>query len=100
MMKTIRVAINGYGVIGRRVADAVALQEDMEIAGVADIASDYRIKMAELRGFPLYAATADKLNEMRQARLDVRGTLDDLLKETEVIVDCTPKGVDAKNKAR
>jgi glyceraldehyde-3-phosphate dehydrogenase (NAD(P)) len=100
MMKTIRVAINGYGVIGRRVADAVALQEDMEIAGVADIASDYRIKMAESRGFPLYAATADKLNEMRQARLDVRGTLDDLLKETEVIVDCTPKGVDAKNKAR
>jgi glyceraldehyde-3-phosphate dehydrogenase/erythrose-4-phosphate dehydrogenase len=36
-MNKIRVAVNGYGVIGRRVADAVTLQEDMEVAGVADI---------------------------------------------------------------
>ena len=43
----IRVAINGYGVIGRRVADAGALQADMEIAGVADIVSDYRIRRAQ-----------------------------------------------------
>ena len=28
---TIRVAVNGYGVIGRRVADAVALQDDMQL---------------------------------------------------------------------
>lgn len=26
-----RVAINGYGVIGKRVADAVAAQDDMEL---------------------------------------------------------------------
>ena len=35
-MKT-KVAVNGYGVIGRRVADAVALQDDMELVGVADL---------------------------------------------------------------
>lgn len=29
----IRVAVNGYGVIGKRVADAVALQPDMTLAG-------------------------------------------------------------------
>ena len=31
----VRVAVNGYGVIGKRVADAVALQEDMSLVGVA-----------------------------------------------------------------
>ena len=28
------VAINGYGTIGKRVADAVAAQDDMKIIGV------------------------------------------------------------------
>lgn len=35
-----RVAVNGYGVIGKRVADAVALQDDMELVGVADVIMD------------------------------------------------------------
>ena len=29
------VAINGYGTIGKRVADAVAAQDDMEVIGVS-----------------------------------------------------------------
>jgi glyceraldehyde-3-phosphate dehydrogenase (NAD(P)) len=31
MKEKFRVALNGYGVIGRRVADAVQLQKDMEL---------------------------------------------------------------------
>jgi glyceraldehyde-3-phosphate dehydrogenase (NAD(P)) len=31
---TVKVAINGYGTIGKRVADAVAEQDEMEIVGV------------------------------------------------------------------
>lgn len=34
--KVVRVAVNGYGVIGKRVADAVAAQDDMELSGVID----------------------------------------------------------------
>ena len=33
-MNKVRVAVNGYGVIGKRVADAVALQEDMALARI------------------------------------------------------------------
>ena len=33
----VRVAINGYGVIGKRVADAVRLQPDMQLVGVGDV---------------------------------------------------------------
>ena len=29
----IKVAVNGYGVIGKRVADAVAVQADMDLIG-------------------------------------------------------------------
>lgn len=45
-MNKVRVAVNGYGVIGKRVADAVALQEDMALAGVADVVHDYRLQVA------------------------------------------------------
>ena len=34
-MGTIKVAINGFGTIGKRVADAVDAQDDMEIIGVS-----------------------------------------------------------------
>lgn len=93
-----RVAVNGYGVIGKRVADAVALQDDMELVGVADVVSDYRIKVAVQRGYNVYASVPDKRGEMEAAGIQVVGTLDDLLKNVDVVVDCTPKGIAAKNK--
>jgi len=99
-MEKTRVAVNGYGVIGRRVADAVALQDDMDLMGVADVVADYRIQMAESHGYAVYAAAPDKIGEMREAGISVRGALDDLLEEIEVVVDCTPKGIDARNKSR
>lgn len=88
----LRVAINGYGVIGRRVADAVALQRDMEIAGVADIVTDWRTRVAGRRGFPLFAATGDALEEMKAGGFEPRGDLASLLKQADVAVNCTPKG--------
>lgn len=94
----LKVAVNGYGVIGRRVADAVALQQDMEIAGVADVVTDWRTRVAVRRGLPVYAATGDAIEEMKAAGLEPRGDLASLLKQADVVVDCTPKGVDARNR--
>jgi glyceraldehyde-3-phosphate dehydrogenase (NAD(P)) len=93
----IRVALNGYGVIGKRVADAVASQEDMELVGIADIETDWRIKKAVQKGFRLFASLGDRADAMRAAGLEVSGTLDDLLQNAEVVVDCTPTRVGAKN---
>jgi glyceraldehyde-3-phosphate dehydrogenase (NAD(P)) len=93
----IRVAVNGYGVIGKRVADAVALQEDMLLAGVADVTTDWRPRIATRKGFQLFGATAEHADAMRQADISVAGTLDDLLSETDVVIDCTPKRVASKN---
>lgn len=96
--KNIRVAVNGYGVIGKRVADAVRLQPDMELVGVADVVTDYRVKAAAVLGLPIYAALPEKVNDMKGAGIPVQGTLDDLLAQVDVVVDCTPKGIGAKNR--
>lgn len=93
----IRVAVNGYGVIGKRVAAAVVRQEDMSLAGVSDVITDWRARMVTRNSFSLFGATADHAAAMRAVGLEVAGTLDDLLGQADVVVDCTPKHVAAKN---
>ena len=97
-MSKVRVGINGYGVIGKRVADAVALQGDMEVAGVTAVNADYRIRVAAERGYPIYAAVPAKRPMMVEAGIPVEGTLDDLVKRVDIMVDCTPKGIGAEHK--
>lgn len=94
--KKMRVAVNGYGVIGKRVTEAIARQDDMILAGVSDVATDWRMRVATRRGFTLYGASPDHAQAMRQAGLDVAGTLEDLLKRADIVVDCTPKKFGAK----
>jgi glyceraldehyde-3-phosphate dehydrogenase (NAD(P)) len=93
----IRVAVAGYGVIGKRVAEAVAMQPDMTVAGVADIATDWRMQVATQRGFALFGANVSAAEAMRAAGLPVNGTLPELLAGADVVVDCTPKRVAAAN---
>ncbi|MCL4765456.1 MAG: type II glyceraldehyde-3-phosphate dehydrogenase [Hyphomicrobiaceae bacterium] len=96
----VRVAVNGYGVIGKRVAAAVAQQDDMELAGVSDVAADWRPRVLTIKGFKLFGASAEHADAMKQAGLDVSGTLEDLLGAADIVIDCTPKKVAAKNVER
>ena len=93
----VRVAVNGYGVIGKRVADAVAAQDDMVLAGIADVATDWRVAVARGKGYALHGATKEHAAAMKSARLDPAGVLDDLLADADIVVDCTPKKVAAGN---
>jgi YHS domain-containing protein len=42
--------------MGKRVADAVRVQPDMELVGVSDVTADYRIKTADVLALPIYAS--------------------------------------------
>jgi glyceraldehyde-3-phosphate dehydrogenase (NAD(P)+) (phosphorylating) len=95
----IRVGVNGYGVIGKRVADAVRLQDDMDLIGVADVGFDYRVKVGVERGYPVFASVPDRRPEMEAAGIPIAGDLSDMLANVDVMVDCTPKGVGAANRA-
>lgn len=93
----VRVAVNGYGVIGKRVADAVTGQDDMTLVGISDVATDWRLRAAELKGFKLFASNDAGADAMQRAGFSVVGALDALLAATDVVVDCTPKRIGAKN---
>jgi glyceraldehyde-3-phosphate dehydrogenase (NAD(P)) len=93
----IRVGLVGYGAIGRRVADAIGHQPDMELIGVADVAADWRIAQAARRGIPLFPAADEARPAMEQAGLVVSGSLKDLVGAADIVVDCTPKRFGAAN---
>lgn len=95
-----RVAVNGYGVIGKRVADAISIQSDMELVGIADVVADWRIQVATHKGYPVYAAGEGAAAGMRATAVPLAGSLDQLLAIADVVVDCTPKHVAAQNVER
>jgi glyceraldehyde-3-phosphate dehydrogenase (NAD(P)) len=85
----VKVAINGYGTIGKRVADAVTLQDDMKIVGVSKTRPTFEAQIANSRGFPLYVLAGNE-KKFDAAGIKIKGNIDDMLKEAEIVVDCTP----------
>jgi glyceraldehyde-3-phosphate dehydrogenase (NAD(P)) len=94
----IRVGVNGYGTIGKRVADAVAAQSDMTLVGVTKRTPDYGAEAAIRHGYDLYAADEDHVDAFETAGLRPSGTLSDLLGGVDAVVDCCPSGVGERNR--
>jgi len=87
----IRVGVNGYGTIGKRVADAVSLQPDMELAGVAKRTPNFEARTASQSGVDVYAAGEGE--RFGDSPVDPEGAVADLVADCDVIVDATPAGV-------
>ncbi len=96
----VKVGVNGYGTIGKRAAWAVSKQDDMEIVGVTKTRPSYEAKQAVAEGFPLYGACLEDVGEFDKAGYKCAGTLDDLLKKVDIIIDTTPGGIGAQYKAK
>ncbi len=94
-----RVGIVGYGTIGKRIADAVAAQDDMQVAGVLKVTPDYEALVALAKGFKVYTLP-DKIEKFKKAGIEPAGTIEDLIKVSDVIVDASPDDVGAENKAK
>ncbi|MFP4590564.1 MAG: type II glyceraldehyde-3-phosphate dehydrogenase [Halobacteriales archaeon] len=92
----IEVGINGYGTIGKRVADAVTAQPDMTVAGVAKTSPNFEAMAAVERDYPLYAADPDRTSTFEAADVPLAGTVDELIERADVVVDATPAGIGAR----
>ncbi len=93
-MGRVRVGVNGYGTIGKRVAWAIMKQPDMELVGVVKTRPSWEALSAVARGIKLYVPEGrEKLFE--EAGVRVAGTLQDLIQSVDVMVDATPAGVGA-----
>ena len=96
---TIQVGINGYGTIGKRVADAVRAQPDMAVVGVAKTRPNFEAERAVDEGYPLYAAVEERVDQFGEAGIDLAGEVEELVQSSDVVVDACPSGIGAQNKS-
>ncbi len=99
-MSEVKVGVAGYGVIGQRLADGVALQGDMELVGVADIAPTLAVRALRERGMPyrFFCALPERRKDLEGAGIPVSGTLEELVSSVDVMLDATTGGVGIRNK--
>jgi len=99
----VKVVVAGAGTIGKRVAEAVKKQHDMELYGIADVSQTggLRTVLSEkgpLHGTHLFASNDEGKENLEDQGFYVEALLEDRLEEIDVVVDCTPPGIDEKNK--
>ena len=105
-MAKIKVGVAGYGTIGQRLADGVAMQGDMELVGIADLAPT--LSLQALRERDMIGANGVKYNlylvdgadeaAFQAKDIPVAGSFADLCQKVDIMLDSAPGGVGAKNK--
>ncbi len=88
----LKVGINAYGTIGKRVAEAISVQGDMEVAGVVKAHPNYMSYVAGSR-FKLFVPDNNAMKSFENSGIKVEGTLENLMDESELIIDSTPEGM-------
>ena len=70
-----KIAVNGYGTIGKRVADAVRAQDDMEIIGISKRTPNYEAAVAHQLGYDIYAP-AENVEAFEKAGMPAAGSVE------------------------
>lgn len=93
-----KVGINGYGTIGKRVADVIVKHSKMDLAGVAKYTPDQDAKLANILGIDLFVP-GESIDTFKASGIEVAGSVDELVDESDVVVDASTdkKGVLNKN---
>jgi len=93
----VKVAVHGYGTIGKRVADAISRQPDMQLVGVAKTRPSYEARVAVAKGYRLFVAGAGHPEEFAAANLPVAGSSREMIREADLVIDCAPDKVGREN---
>ncbi len=92
------VAINGYGTIGKRVADAVNAQDDMKLIGISKTRPNFEAKTAvEKKGYDLYIGIPEREHLFKEAEIEISGNVEDMVQKADIVVDCTPGNIGPQN---
>lgn len=95
-----RVSVNGYGTIGKRVADAIARQPDLTLVGVAKTRPNFEAAAAKSKGYPIFVAGAGTAAEFESVGIPVAGPVEAMIRASDIVIDCSPEKVGRENAKR
>src|ERR687892_133442 len=93
----VRVFINGYGNIGRRLASAFSHDKEIQFVGIGKYSIDEKLDEAFAKKFPVYVPE-EKIQEFRQKGYDISGTITDAIKSSDLVIDAAKEGLGYRNK--
>jgi len=72
----------------------------MEVVGIVDVAPTLAVRALRDKGMPydLYCAIPEKIADLEAVGILVSGTMDDMLKKVDIVLDATAAGIRKKNK--
>ena len=91
----LKIGINGYGTIGKRIADALSKLSNVEIVGIVKTKPDYSVFLALRKGLKIYTLK-ENMGLFTKYGVKVEGTVEDLVENSDLIIDATPGGTGRK----
>ncbi len=93
----VRIFINGYGNIGRRLATAISKDKSIELIGIAKYSPDGETQNALDKGYNVFVP-----NEMKEGfqnkNYKISGTVEDAINQADIIIDAAKEGKGFQNK--
>jgi glyceraldehyde-3-phosphate dehydrogenase (NAD(P)) len=93
----VHIFLNGYGNIGRRLATAFSKDKSIELVGIAKYSPDEETEKAIGKGYKVFVPKELK-EEFQNKNYEVSGTVEDAIKEADIIIDAAKEGKGFLNK--
>jgi glyceraldehyde-3-phosphate dehydrogenase (NAD(P)) len=93
----VRVFINGYGNIGRRLARALAADKEIQLVGVAKYSIDEKVKEALENRYDVYVPK-EAVGAFKEQGYNVTGPVEEAIKYCDLVVDAAKEGAGYENK--
>ncbi|HEU5120044.1 MAG TPA: type II glyceraldehyde-3-phosphate dehydrogenase [Candidatus Nitrosocosmicus sp.] len=94
-----KVFINGYGIIGSRLASSVSKDSEIKLTGIAKYSPDEKTEEAIDRGYKVFVPNK-LLKEFRKKNFDIAGSIEDAITESDLVIDASSEGNGYKNKIK
>ena len=70
----------------------------MCIGGVSKTRPNFEARTAvEEKGYPLYIGIPERADQFKEAGIEIAGTVEDMIQEADIVVDCTPGNIGPQN---
>ncbi len=91
------VCVNGYGTIGKRVADVLAKHPEIKFVGVSKFTPDADARIAVSKNIRIFSPK-ENMEAFAKAGIKIEGSVEDMLAASEVVIDASPDKKGVKNR--
>jgi len=95
----VKIFINGFGNIGRRIASALSNDKEFQFIGIAKYTPDERIKEAYEQNLDVFTPE-ENIEAFKKMGYNVAGTVKEAIQRSDIVIDATKDGLGYDNKMK